>query len=148
EVGLMISTSRFSSAAIVRGCACLIVIAAFSGLFAQRSIAALFVLSDDNSSAAFDTAVPANNFNWQVDGINQLNQQAFWFRIGNVAEQSLHLLPIAGQVATNTNFDPANDTLFVRYNGAGFQADVRYVLDGGAPGSGASDMTEQISITN
>jgi hypothetical protein len=83
-----------------------------------------------------------------VDGQDQMNQQAFWFRVGNTAEQSLHSLPIAFEMATNTNFDPNLDTLFVRYLGAGFRADVRYALDGGAPASGSSDMSEQISITN
>jgi hypothetical protein len=57
-------------------------------------------------------------------------------------------LPIAVQGTSDSNFDGNPDTLFVRYNGAGFRTDVRYVLDGGAPGSGTSDMGEQISITN
>jgi hypothetical protein len=106
-------------------------------------------LIDDNSSATFDTATPANNFNWQVDGINQLNQQAFWYRIGIAGpEQSVHILPIGVQGTTDANFDGNPDTLFVRYLGAGYRIETRYTLDGGSPGSAASDLGEQISIIN
>jgi hypothetical protein len=116
--------------------------------FASQSMAGLFVLSDENSTANFNTASAANNSDWTVDGEDQMNQQAFWFRVGNTAEQSLHSLPIAFESAFNTNIDPNLDTLFVRYAGAGFNVDVRYALDGGAPASGSSNMSEQISITN
>jgi len=127
---------------------CSFVLAAFSAATAQQSVAALFTLTDENSVAQFDTATPANNFNWFVDGNDILAQQAFWYRVGNVAEQSLNLLPIGVQGISDSNFDGNPDTLFVRYNGAGFRVETRYTLDGGAPGSGASDMGEQISITN
>ncbi len=138
-------TSKFSPAPIVRALFCGLVL---WGLSAQHSVAALFTLADDNSTASFDTQDPANNYNWTVDGTGQLYQQAFWFRVGNAPEQSIHTLPLGGEVASNTNFDPGLDTLFVQYNGNGFQIQTRYVLDGGAAGSGASDMGEQISITN
>lgn len=138
-------TSKFFSAPIVRAFLCGSVLL---GLLAQHSVAAIFTLVDENSTAIFDTATAANNFSWQVDGTNQLVQQAFWYRIGNVAEQSVHSLPIGVQGITDTNFDGSPDTLFVRYNGAGFRTETSYHLDGGLPGSNASDMGEQISITN
>jgi hypothetical protein len=115
---------------------------------APQSHAGLFTLVDDNSSAFFNTASPANTSSWIVDGVNHLNQQAFWFRVGNVAETSLHTLPIATEFATNTNADPGLNNLFVRYSGTGFFVDVNYSLDGGSTGSNVSDMGEQITITN
>ncbi|MCI0335552.1 MAG: hypothetical protein L0228_20280 [Planctomycetes bacterium] len=118
------------------------------GFCAQRSFAGTFTLVDDNSLVDFDTDDQLNAFNWIVEGQDQLFQQGFWYRVGNVAEQSLHTLPHPVEGASDTNFDGNNDTLFVRYNGAGFRVEVRYVLDGGAPGSGTSDLAEQISITN
>jgi hypothetical protein len=118
------------------------------GTFPQASVAGLFTLVDDNASMTFDTSAANNATSWSVDGVNQLHQQAFWYRIGNAAEQSVHSLPIAFEVASDTNVDPNVDTLFVRYVGAGFQIDVRYSLDGGLAGSRASDMAEQISISN
>lgn len=121
---------------------------ALAGFFVPDSTAALFTLTDDNSVATFDTSSQANAYQWIVDGRDQLFQQAFWYRIGNVAEQSLDTLPHPVEGATDTNFDGDLDTLFVRYDGAGFRVEVRYVLDGGLPGSYASDMAEQISISN
>jgi len=132
----------------LRALSCVIALLAFS-LLAVHSQAALIPLSDDNSSILIDTSSSVNAFNWLVDGEDQMTQQAFWFRVGNVGgETSLHSLPHPLEVASNTNFDPANDTLAVRYNGAGFYADVRYSLDGGSPGSLASDLGEQISIVS
>jgi hypothetical protein len=121
------------------------------GLFSQfstGSFAALFTLSDDNSEVDFDTGSSANAYNWSVDGQDQLFQQAFWYRVGNGPEQSLHSLPIGFQLASNTNSDPGLDTLNVVYNGPGYNIEVSYRLDGGVAGSGASDMAEQIAITN
>src|SRR5437016_3451509 len=86
-----------------------------TGFAPQHASAALFTLTDANSVSQFDTATQANNFNWFVDGNDRLAQQAFWFRVGNVAEQSLHTLPIAVQGTTDSNFDGNPDTLFVRY---------------------------------
>jgi hypothetical protein len=92
---------------------------------AQHSVAALLTLTDDNSVSEFDTTTQANNFDWIVDGTDLLAQQAFWYRIGNVPEKSLHILPIAVQGVSDSNFDGNMDTLFVRYTGAGFRADTR-----------------------
>jgi hypothetical protein len=125
-----------------------IVVVVMTSFAAQRGVAGLFTLIDDNSLMNFNTASSTNASSWVVDGVNQLFQQAFWYRVGNTAEQSVHSLPIAIEFATNTNFDPNLDTLFVRYLGAGYHIDVRYSLDGGLPGSRASDMAEQISISN
>ncbi len=144
----MISTSRLHLAATARGVFSGLVLFGLSGSFVQPSLAGLFTLVDDNSTATFDTDSQANAFDWTVDGVDQLFQQAFWFRIGNVAEQSMDVLPHPVEGVTDTNFDGDPDTLFVRYNHASFRADIRYTLDGGVAGSRASDIAEQISITN
>jgi hypothetical protein len=144
----MISIPRIPSCAVVRASVFGFAILGLAGPAAQKSVAALFTLADDNASASFQTASGDNNFNWTVDGVNQMSQQAFWYRVGDAPEQLLHGLPIAVQGTTDTNFNGNPDTLFVRYNGAGFQADMRYGLDGGTGGSGAADMSEQISIVN
>ncbi len=121
------------------------------GLTAQQSSAGLFTLTDGNSSAFFNTTVPDNNYDWTVDGASQLYQQAFWFRVGGSnPEQSVHSLPIGVEGTTDTNFDGFQDSLFVRYLDPDnrFKIETRYTLNGGANGSGASNMGEQISITN
>jgi hypothetical protein len=135
--------------AMARALLCGLVLAGLAGPFAQHSTAGLFTLTDNNSSADFDTATPSNNYNWFIDGTDLLAQQAFWFRVGNAGpQQSVHTLPIVAQVATDTDLSGFPDHLFVRYNGAGFRIDTHYQLNGGSPGSGRSDMGEQIGITN
>lgn len=119
------------------------------GLATEPAPAALLSLIDGNSSADFDTSSSGNNYNWFVDGVDRLSQQAFWYRVGGVGpELSVHSLAIGVQGTTDSNFDGNPDTLFVRYVGAGFNVETRYTLDGGTPGSGASDLAEQISIIN
>jgi hypothetical protein len=121
----------------------------FAAVAPQRSDAALLTLIDGNASADFDTATPSNNYNWFVDSSDKLAQQAFWYRIGSSGpESSVHTLPIGVQGTTDGNFDGNPDSLFVRYNGAGFRIETTYTLRGGSPGSGASDMGELITIYN
>src|SRR5215510_515021 len=123
----MTTTSRVPSFAIVRVFLFVIIFCGVASLVAQQSNAALLTLIDDNSSADFDTAAQANNYNWFVDAIDLLAQQAFWYRIGNAGpEFSVHGLPIGVQGTTDANFDGNPDTLFVRYNGAGFRIETRY----------------------
>jgi hypothetical protein len=144
----MNTTARRSLRAALRVFLCSAVFGC-SSLPAIHSCAALLTLIDDNSSADFDTATPSNNYNWFVDATDLLAQQAFWYRVGPAGpENSVHTLPIGVQGTSDANFDGNPDTLFVRYNGAGFRIETRYTLDGGTPGSGNSDMGEQISIIN
>lgn len=117
-------------------------------LSASISSAGIFTLVDENSVAGFDTESDANNPFWVVDGTSHLFQQAFWYRVGNTAEQSVHFLPVALEGSTDTNFDGDDDTLFVRYDDPSFRIEVRYGLDGGSVGSYTSNMSEQISIRN
>ncbi len=46
-------------------------------------------LTDNNSVAQINPNSQSGMFNWSVDGQNQLNQQWFWYRIGNTPEQSI-----------------------------------------------------------
>jgi PEP-CTERM motif len=110
-----------------------------------------FQLIDGNSVVGGDTMNtfdPQTVTSWVVDGVDQLYQQGFWYRVGATQESKVSTLPVLLEGTTDTNFDLLDDTLFVRYGGAGFDLEVRLTLDGGAVGSGASDLGEQISITN
>lgn len=143
----MKSTTWFEPSAFVR-LGLFVLAICLSGQFAPHTVAALITLDDENSEVDFDTTSSSNAYNWRVDGQDQLFQQAFWYRVGNGPEQSLHSLPIGFQLASNTNSDPGLDTLNVVYNGPGYNIEVSYRLEGGVAGSGASDMGEQIRITN
>ncbi len=121
---------------------------ALAALVGVRVNAAVVPLTDKNSVAVFDTASPAGQFDWFVDGVDQMSQQWFWFRVGNNPEQSLDSLPNTGVLATDTDFDPGNDTLLTRYTVPAFEITAQYRLAGGLPGSGTSDLAEQIEIHN
>ena len=57
-------------------------------------------------------------------------------------------MPIISEGITDTDFNGDPDTLVTNYNGGAFTTQVRFILNGGAGGSGTSDLAEQISITN
>jgi len=99
-------------------------------------------LTDGNSSFAVSLDTQAGAFQWLMDGTNQLYQEWFWYRIGNGAQQSIDSLPLISY----SNLDPA--LLRATYAGNGLQVSVQYTLLGGSPGSGASDVSEQISVLN
>jgi hypothetical protein len=120
---------------------------ALTGLFSRPSAAGLFTLVDDNSVVEFDTDTYLGAYSWTVDGVSHLQQQWFWYRVGDTFEQSIDSLSIQGEQATDTNLDGDLDTLFVAYDGDDFLLEIRFSLDGGAPGSDASDLGEQITIT-
>ena len=117
--------------------------------FVAPTEADVFTLLDDNSEVGIDTESSDGVFSWLVDGVDHLYQQWFWYRVGSgVAEASIDTLPIGVEGTTDTDLDGDDDTLFVSFLGAGFEIEVRYILDGGSAGSGASDLAEQISIVN
>jgi hypothetical protein len=89
--------------------------------------------------------------NWTVDGVNQLFQQWFWYRIGSTGpEYALNTLPLLGAKLSDANFNPGNDTLVMKYADATnhFEATITYSLNGGLLGSHQSDVGEQIQIHN
>lgn len=113
--------------------------------------AALLTLIDENSVVQIDPAAASGASLWQVDGVDQLNLQWFWFRVGNTAEQAINTIPLALAGTFDTDFDSVNNGLFARYvqpGPNGFTIEVTYNLVGGAPGSGTSDLAEQIRIIN
>lgn len=97
-----------------------------------------------------DDASQAGMFNWVVDGTDHMFQQWFWFRVGMGPEVSIDTLALTGTFIGDTNpfDDPAPDTLSLRYSTPGFDIQPSWTLRGTTPGSGRSDVTESITITN
>jgi hypothetical protein len=85
---------------------------------------------------------------WSIDGVDQLFQQWFWYRLGSDAEHSIDTLTLQAAVASDTDLSGQNETLFLRYVGNGFELDVSYRLVGGSAGSGTADLQETIRIKN
>ncbi|MBN1344012.1 MAG: hypothetical protein JXQ73_15110 [Phycisphaerae bacterium] len=131
-----------------------VVVAAVLGFGPLAPVQAdIYTLTDDNSTATFKTSGDAYSTlgmnSWTVDGVDHLFQQWFWYRVGDVGgESAIDTLDLVLAGTTDTNFDGDVDTLFLKYEGFGFTTEVRFTLDGGAIDSGASDLAEQITITN
>src|ERR1700724_3769805 len=89
-------------------------------------------LTDKNSSATIDPSLQSGMSNWTVNGVNQLAQQWFWFRLGSTGpESSINTLPLLSATASDTNGNGLNDTLFLSYGStSALQIDVTYSLQG------------------
>src|SRR5262245_10126084 len=115
------------------------------GLFLQTFplAAHVFTLNNDNSSVTISDPTDEGMKEWLVDGQGQLYQQWFWLRVGNSGpEQPLNTIPILSEIQANPN------TLVSTFGNSMFQVETAYTLLGGAPGSGSSEIIEQIKIRN
>jgi hypothetical protein len=99
-------------------------------------------LTDGNSVADFNPATQQGQFDWIVDGVNQLKQQWFWYRIGNTPEASIDTIsaPVINQ--------PGPDQFDSTYTNPLIRIKTGYTLIGGSAGSHSSTLNEQIRITN
>jgi hypothetical protein len=119
-----------------------LVLVLLAALAPSQANATTFTLTDDNSSSQINPSTQAGMFNWYVDGVNYLNQQWFWYRVGSGPQHSIDTLTLTGA----TLVDPS--TLKLKYTGTGFTVAVTFFLQGGQPGSGTADMGEAITINN
>jgi len=120
-------------------------------LMASGASAAITTLTDRNSVVRLDDSSQAGFFDWEVDGVDQLFQQWFWFRVGGAGqESSLDTLPLTGYAAVDTNpfDDPGIDSVSLQYTGASIRVTGTWTLRGGDNGSGLSDLSESLSLTN
>ncbi len=101
-------------------------------------------LTSGNSVVTLDPNSPGGVSGWSVDGVNQLFQQWFWYRIGNSGPQySIDTLGLS----SSSQVTPSQAS--VTYSGSnGLTVQVTYLLMGGAYLSGAADLGESIAITN
>ncbi|HEV8259339.1 MAG TPA: PEP-CTERM sorting domain-containing protein [Burkholderiales bacterium] len=99
-------------------------------------------LTSGNTTVIIDPTDLRNLLSWVVDGVQQIFEEAFWFRIGSTGgEINLNTLP-------SVEVFPVGNVLLVTYTGTGFNITVSYIVTGGLPGSGTSDVGEIISINN
>jgi hypothetical protein len=111
--------------------------------FVPSARAVVTTLTDQNSVVRIDSASQAGMFDWEVDGVDQMFQQWFWYRIGNTAEASIDTI----SAATLTPFLGTRG-IEIAYSNASLAVAVTYLLTGGSPGGGGSDIAETIQITN
>jgi hypothetical protein len=118
------------------------------GVLAGSANAQVVTLEDQNTTVRVNVNSASGMSDWIVDGVDHLFQQWFWYRIGNTAEAPLNTLGLQVFIASNTNFDPRDDTLVATYSNGTLQAEVTFGVLGGNPGDGFSDILEQIRLVN
>lgn len=127
-----------------------------AGVAASLSSAAalaqpIYTLQDLNSDASYNYGTQAGQFSWHINGVNHMFQQWFWYRAGNDGfERSIDTIPFVGAQLTDTNpfSDPRPDTLSGLFREQRFDLETNFTLRGSAGGTLASDITEQLRITN
>lgn len=144
------------SAVVVSRRVGVVAVLAFAGL----AHAGISTLEDGNSLVRFNTNV-ANTTRrvgmdrWEIDGVNHLYNQWFWFRVGSSGpEARINSLNELFRATFNTNADPRDDTLTLTYGDGAtvttstYTIETRFSLQGGQAGSNRSDVAEQIRIDN
>ena len=109
------------------------------------------ILEDLNSEVEFYLASQDGLMRWTVDGLDHMQQQWFWYRLGDSGpEQSIDALDLKVYKDTDGDLDPGNERLIARYADANetFRITLDFILTGGRDGSGVSDLAEVISIEN
>jgi hypothetical protein len=97
---------------------------------------------DGNSSAWVDVGSQAGMYNWSINGNNQLNQQWFWYAIGNDAPATINTISAASASQATAS------SLSTTYANSSLVLNVKYEITGGVAGSGVSDIGETITINN
>jgi len=117
------------------------------GGLAVQSQAQIYTLYHNNSSLNIDvtqgTAVVSD---WQVDGVNQLNQQWFYYRVGSNGPES----PIdsISSATINTWNAALHRLLTFSYANSAYSVQVGFTLTGGTAGSASANLGETITVKN
>lgn len=108
---------------------------------------AQITLVNGNSTATIDPTsveptIRRGMNSWEVDGVDQLFQQWYWFRVGNGPERSIDTIsaPIVNQTGLNS--------VTITYTANTWSMDLFVTLVGGTNGSGTADVSEIVRITN
>jgi hypothetical protein len=121
------------------------------GVFSPASVAAVFTLTNENSTVSIDTSSNAGLFDWVVDGADVAARQWYWYRVGaSGGESSIDTLTQIAAALSDVDGDSLFDRLTVRYTNSvsKFTVQVQFTLQGGLTGSKASDAAEIITIKN
>jgi hypothetical protein len=121
----------------------LLAVAAVFSLVVYNTSAQVETLTDGNSSVTLNPSTSTGMNNWTIDGVNVLNQQWFWYRVGPSGSQAT-----VNTIGTPTVNKTAANQLTTLYTGSQFSLQAVYSLVGGANGSGTADLGEQIKIQN
>jgi hypothetical protein len=119
-----------------------------AGLMATGATAGTINLADGNSAVTINTTSgslgQAGLSGWTVNGVSQLPQQWFWYRIGSGTQASIDTL--GNEVTSGTASSPRS--AYLTYSGSnGLSVEIDYLLTG-SPAGGQSDLSQTIRLTN
>ncbi len=139
---------RFRRCGSLAKCASSTFVAVFFAWLATQSgaNAAVYTLTDGNTSVGVDLNSSAGMNSWNVDGLNQMRQQWFWYRIGSSGSE-LDLSSISAS-PTVTPFGTRQVTALYNSADGTFGVKLTYQIAGNSVGSGVSGYNEQIRIYN
>lgn len=112
-------------------------------LFAAYGANAQVTLSDGNAFVEIDPDSSSGMYTFEVDGIDNLYQQWFWYRYDGMDDE----LSIDELSSATVNQIAANVVSLMFDNGI-LRVEVSYLLTGGTSGSGTADIAESVRITN
>lgn len=114
-----------------------------AGLVMQCT-AQLFTINNGNSSLDINVASgPGGVNNWRIDGVDQLNLQWFYYRVGNVGPE----YPIEN-INGSPVVTPTSRGLDVAYANTAYSIRTVYSLTGASSGSGSGQLNETITVNN
>ena len=111
------------------------------------------VLTDLNTTIEVYSNSDAGIASWLINGVNQINREWFWFRVGDASptnpEQSIDTLLRTLNNTSDDGENPGYDTLSQKFVSEGqFSVLVKYTLAGGDVGTGDSDLGLAVKIVN
>ena len=105
----------------------------------KEASAHLLAVTDENSTIEIDPHTESGLRTWQVDGVNHLFEQWFWYGVGATGpEASLDTLNLIQEELQGS------DTIHLAYAGALLNVDVLYALQGQS--AGASRIDEWVTL--
>lgn len=114
-----------------------------AGLVIQ-SKAQPYTINNNNSALDINVASgPGGVNNWKIDGVDQLNLQWFYYRVGSVGPEH----PIESISSTPT-VSTGSKSLDVTYANAAYSVRTVYSLTGGSIGSGTGQLNESVTLNN
>jgi len=106
-------------------------------------VVALTSLTNNNSTLDFDFTSPTGMANWNVDSIDQLNQQWFYYRIGSGRQLDLTQITTSPTITFS-----GTRQVTALYSNAQYGVRLSYTLTGQTPGSNKSGLNETITLFN
>jgi len=110
------------------------------------ALAQPITFADGNSTVTLNPSTPSGMSSWTIDGANVLGQQSFW--LGVNSSPVTPVSTISPAIVSGPTPTGGSTSLTTSYANSQVSLSAVYSLQGGTPGSGNSDLGEQIQIKN